>query len=59
MLTINEDEMETEKTTHARIDLSQHKTIKNAAKAQGVTFQYLLRRVLRVGINVTRLGEKK
>ena len=59
MLTINEDKMETEKTTHARINLDQHETIKDAAKKQGVTLQYLLRRVLRVGINVMRLEEKK
>jgi len=40
-----------------RMDVEQHKTVKDAAKKQGVTFEYLFRRVIRTGINIMRLKE--
>jgi predicted AAA+ superfamily ATPase len=46
-------------TKFARIDSSQHETIKKASKDKGTTFQHLLNRIIRIGISAMRLGEKK
>ena len=49
----------TKETIPVRMNFDQHETIRKAANKQDVPFQYMLRRVIRTGINVMRLGEKK
>ena len=45
-------------TIPTRINLEQKKTIEDAAEKRGVTFQYLLRRVIKVGIIMMRLAKE-
>jgi hypothetical protein len=47
-----------DKTKFARIDAEQHRVIKEAAKKQGIIFQSLLKRVIKVGVAMMRLEEK-
>ena len=46
-------------TKLSRLDPTQHKIILDAARKRETTFQALLRRVVKVGITMMRLEEKK
>jgi hypothetical protein len=46
-------------TKFARLDADQHKRIKEAAKASGVSFQFLLNRVIETGLSVRRISIKR
>jgi hypothetical protein len=49
------DKDQSSKTKFARIDITQHCTIKKVAKERGITFQFLLNKIIQVGINIMRL----